>query len=49
MLVECTIKQKSQNYIDEYKKRYAKVLEKVKVKGLQFRGRTIANAEWRIA
>jgi hypothetical protein len=28
---------------------YSKVLEKVKVKGLPFKGRTVADCEWRIA
>jgi hypothetical protein len=45
MLVECKLKQ---NFKD-HKALYAKVLEKVKVRGMPYRGRTIAKTEWRIA
>jgi len=50
MLVECIIKQPyNHDYIKDYKKSYLKVLEKVKIKGIPFRGKTVADTEWRIA
>jgi len=41
--------QQSIEKIEDYRKSYAKVLEKAKVRGVPLGGRVIAGTEWRIA
>jgi hypothetical protein len=47
LLVECRLKQ-GQSWADHLAS-YSKVQEKVAVRGMPYRGRTVAKAEWRIA
>jgi hypothetical protein len=49
MLVECKLKQLNEGSSwRDHLALYAKVQEKVAVRGMPYRGRTVAKAEWRI-
>jgi hypothetical protein len=51
LLVECSLKQqlKQDQSWGDHLTLYAKVQEKVAVRGMPYRGSTVAKAEWRIA
>jgi hypothetical protein len=51
LLVECWLKQKlkQEQSWGDHMTLYSEVQEKVAVRGMPYRGRTVAKAEWRIA